>query len=115
MNGESNGGIDVSPDELDEFVANGAVVLDVREEGEWVAGHLAGARHVPLAELPDHVDDLPSTTIVCVCRSGARSRRAALFLTERGLAARNLAGGLLGWAEGGGEMVTSEGGPGVVA
>ena len=54
--------------------------MDVREPFEWDAGHVAGALHVPLAELPGRLaTDLPdrSAPLLLYCRSGARSGRAA--------------------------------------
>jgi rhodanese-related sulfurtransferase len=75
-----------------------AVLIDVRQPGEWDAGHAPMATLIPLAELPDHLDELPKDrVIVCVCRSGARSLRAATFLDEQGFEAVNLTGGMLAW------------------
>jgi rhodanese-related sulfurtransferase len=85
-----------------ELVEGGALLLDVREDNEWESGHAAKATHVSLSEVPDHLDDLADVQlIVCVCRSGARSGRAAAFLVEQGHDAVNLEGGMLAWnAEG---------------
>jgi rhodanese-related sulfurtransferase len=81
-----------------EALANGAVLVDVREDDEWEAGHWAKAVHIPLAELPDHLGELPhDQLIVCVCRSGHRSLRAANFLSEGGFASANLEGGMIAW------------------
>jgi rhodanese-related sulfurtransferase len=88
--------------EAKELLEGGAFLLDVREDNEWESGRAAIARHTPLNDVPDHVDDLPKDRlIVCVCRSGARSGRAAKFLVEQGRDAVNLEGGMLAWnAEG---------------
>jgi len=87
------------------LLRDGALLLDVREDNEWTAGHAPDARHVPLAEVPDHLDDLPvGVTIVCVCRSGARSSRAARFLAEQGRSVVNLEGGMLAWADADGPL-----------
>ncbi len=95
----------VGPDEAQRLGDAGALLLDVREDDEWSAGRAPGARHVPLAELPDHVGDFDGTiSVVCVCRSGARSRRAALFLLEHGVDAVNLEGGMVAWVEAGGPL-----------
>jgi molybdopterin/thiamine biosynthesis adenylyltransferase/rhodanese-related sulfurtransferase len=62
-------------------------VVDVREPFEWDAGHVAGALHVPLADLPARVEaELPDrdAPVLLYCRTGARSGRAALFLASRG-------------------------------
>jgi rhodanese-related sulfurtransferase len=91
---------EVGPTEALELVAEGATLLDVREQSEWRAGHAPAARHLPLAEVPDRVAELrEATLVVCVCRSGARSRRATEFLREEGVAAVNLAGGMTAWAQ----------------
>ena len=89
---------EVSPSEAMELLDDEAVLIDVREATEWDAGHAPMASLIPLAELPDHLDELPhDRLIVCACRSGARSNRAAIFLQENGFDAVNLAGGMLSW------------------
>jgi sulfur-carrier protein adenylyltransferase/sulfurtransferase len=84
----------------------GRVVVDVREPFEWDAGHVSGALHIPLAELPARIgSDLPdrSAPILLYCRSGARSERAAKYLVENGYAdVVNLKALISGWAERGG-------------
>ena len=90
---------DVNVAEALELVASGALLLDVREDSEWEAGRAPQATHVALNDVPDVLDDLPrDRVIVCVCRSGGRSSRAAKFLREQGLDAVNLEGGMLAWA-----------------
>jgi rhodanese-related sulfurtransferase len=88
--------------DVDEAVAElgaGAFLLDVRERDEWLAGHATLATHVALSEVPDRLDELPrDRTIVCVCRAGGRSARAAAFLAEQGFATANLEGGMQAWA-----------------
>ena len=98
-----------------ELVRSGAVLLDVREDNEWQAGRAHGAVHVALGELADHVDDFsPDRPIVCVCRSGVRSKRAGYFLLEQGLEAINLDGGMLAWASEGHDLVGDLGDPVVI-
>lgn len=88
----------VSPSEALELLDGDAILLDVREESEWDAGHAPMASFIPLAELPDHLDELPrDRLIICTCRSGGRSMRAATFLQESGFDTVNLAGGMLSW------------------
>jgi rhodanese-related sulfurtransferase len=82
------------------LVEGDALLLDVRTPEEFDAGHAPMATTIPLSELPDHLDELPrERTIVCVCRSGARSRRAAMFLAEAGFDVANVTGGMVAWAE----------------
>lgn len=78
------------------------VILDVRQPDEFQAGHIAGARLIPLNELPRRMDDLPKDVdILCVCRSGARSGTAVGQLTSAGFRAINLQGGMMGWQSAG--------------
>ena len=76
----------------------GLLVLDVREDDEWQAGHVAGSLHIPLMELGNRYGELPDAeqTLV-VCRVGNRSAYAAGFLIQQGIDAVNLAGGLVAW------------------
>jgi rhodanese-related sulfurtransferase len=73
-------------------------LLDVREPEEYVVGHIAGARLIPLGELPRRIHELPrDREILCVCHSGSRSRAAAQQLMAAGLRSVNLNGGMLAW------------------
>ena len=79
----------------------GAVLLDVREPHEWQAGHPPKSRHIPLSQLPGRAAELPNgRAVVTVCRSGARSARAAAMLAREGREASNLSGGMHAWAGG---------------
>jgi sulfur dioxygenase len=84
----------------------GAVqILDVREPAEFDGplGHIPGAVLIPLGQLPERVFELsPARPLVAVCRSGARSAQATLFLQSAGFErVANLPGGMLRWrAEG---------------
>jgi rhodanese-related sulfurtransferase len=95
-----------------EALGGGALLLDVREDDEWDAGHSPVARHIALSAVPDYIDDLPrDRIIICVCRSGARSARAGQFLLESGFDAVNLEGGMIAWHATGAEMVSDGGEP----
>ena len=73
-----------------------ALLLDVREDDEWAAGHSPVALHVPLGDLPR--SQLPAgCPVLAICRSGNRSATAAALLTARGFRARNVAGGIQAW------------------
>src|SRR5690348_15883182 len=76
------------------------VILDVREPHEYQICNLNGVL-IPLNDLPRRVHELdPSKEMVVHCRSGARSARAVGFLQQAGFAkAKNLAGGILAWAD----------------
>lgn len=83
-------------------------VLDVREPAEWDAGHIDGAVHVPLSQLPDRLAEIEDERpVLCVCAVGARSAHAVLFLRSRGLDAINLHGGMLAWSNAGRPVVVS--------
>jgi rhodanese-related sulfurtransferase len=90
-----------------------ALLLDVREDDEWVAGHIEGARHVPMNEVPQHVQfgelDPSDGPVVVICRSGARSGQVTAWLRQLGFDARNLDGGMVDWAERGRPMVSEQG------
>lgn len=74
------------------------LVLDVREDWEWEAGHIADSVHIPLGELAARVGEVPGDRpVVVVCRSGVRSQMAADAMAEAGWDTANLAGGLLAW------------------
>ena len=90
-------------------------LLDVREQDEWDAGHIAGAQHIPLGQLGARVSEVPrDRTVVTVCRSGARSERAMTGLRGLGYQAENLEGGVTAWARAGLPLTAAGGGPGRV-
>lgn len=82
-----------------------AVVLDVCEPAEYAAGHVAGARNVPLAGLSAESKGLPSNKaqpVIVVCATGARAAKAAGQLKQFGHASVHvLGGGLAAWREAG--------------
>ena len=97
-------------------VSDGATILDVREDDEWAAGHIAGSTHVPMSQIVQRVADVPAADpLVVVCRVGARSAQVAAWLRAQGRDAHNLAGGLLSWTAAGRPLVTPAGEPGGVA
>ena len=75
-------------------------LLDVRSAQEFRQdGHIAGAHLIPLGELSGKLAQLPQDrTVVCICRSGARSSAALNQLAQAGFTnIRNLSGGMMGW------------------
>lgn len=91
-----------------------ALLLDVREDDEWAAGHSPKAVHMPLAQL-DPAAIPAGTPVIAICRSGARSSRAAAILAAAGISVSNLDGGMKAWATAGLPIVTDTGAPGTVA
>lgn len=68
----------------DEVLADGAVVLDVRQPGEFDAGHVRGAVNVALHELPERIDELPEDRELWIhCASGYRASIAAALLDRQ--------------------------------
>jgi rhodanese-related sulfurtransferase len=91
-------------------VPDGAWLLDVREDDEWAAGHIPGARHIGLGQLSARTAEVPQDhPVFVICRSGARSGRAAQALTGAGWQAVNVAGGMQDWAAAGRPMTTDSG------
>lgn len=91
---------EVTPQEGQRLVEEGALLLDVREANEYAEVHARGAQLMPLSSIEEHYESLDKTRdIVVICRSGARSARAAQFLLDRGYHAINLEGGTLAWEE----------------
>ncbi len=77
-------------------------VVDVRLHGEWDAGHIEGALHVPLASLPQRISELPKgKDLVVVCRSGYRSSIAASLIERAGFEhVTDMIGGMDAWSQG---------------
>jgi rhodanese-related sulfurtransferase len=85
-------------------------VLDVREDYEWEAGHIEGATHIPLDQLPEQLNELdPDQDLHVICRSGGRSQRAAQWLVANGYSAVNVSGGMGAWIEAGNPIVSETG------
>jgi rhodanese-related sulfurtransferase len=93
-----------------DLVREGAVLLDVREQGEWNAGHAPQAAHLPLARIGEAAKKVrDGTRVVVVCRSGNRSRSATRSLISMGYDAVNLTGGMAAWDAAGGQVVDRSG------
>lgn len=78
-----------------------ALVLDVREDSEYKAGHVLNAKLIPLGKLKERIGELEKykdQPIVVVCRVGNRSGTACVMLGKQGFTqAYNLAGGVMAW------------------
>jgi rhodanese-related sulfurtransferase len=91
---------EVSRDEAQKLIEEGAQLVDVRAQHEWDAGRIAGATHVPLAELAERASEIdPERPVVLYCRGGNRSSMAASALAEAGYDAAKLTEGIVGWSE----------------
>ena len=90
----------MTPDEVRELVAGGAITLvDVRENGEWAQGHIPGAIHKPLSRLRELAPALPDAKpVVFYCAAGVRSAQAVALCRSLGLGHdTHLAGGVSAW------------------
>ena len=78
-----------------------ALVLDVREDKEFAAGHIPKAKHIPLGQLAGRMKELDKfkdKPILVTCRSGQRSARACGMLKKAGFeTVYNQAGGIIAW------------------
>lgn len=102
--------LEVSVDEASALREAGAFMLDVREDYEWVDGHIPGATWIPLGELASRVDEVPQDQLVVVyCRSGNRSQVGRNTLLEAGFTnVTSMAGGFSTWASSGYKTETGE-------
>lgn len=104
----------ISVSEVAEALEQGSVLLDVRDDIEWVAGHAPDAIHIPLQHLDRAASRLEGKDVLTICRSGRRSSQAAAALKRAGLSARNVSGGMKSWASAGLPVVREGGKEGTV-
>ncbi len=106
---------EVSVASADRLRAEGHLILDVREDDEFAAGHIAGAVHVPLMQIPQRVAELDrDADWLAVCKVGGRSFQATAYLSRLGLRVSNVAGGMDAWADAGLPFESAGAGPGRV-
>lgn len=93
-------------------VTDETYLLDVREEDEWLAGHVEGSVHIAMSELLPRVDEVPKDRdVVVVCKVGARSAQVAAYLAQHGWPdVRNLDGGVVAWVRAGRPLVREDDG-----
>ncbi|MFW5427418.1 MAG: rhodanese-like domain-containing protein [Methylophagaceae bacterium] len=95
---------EISPQQAAEIVeSDAAVIIDVRTQSEWDAGHIPGAIHIPLSEVKGRLDEFKAfegKEIVMQCRSGKRSAAAGKILLAAGYEdVSNLTGGINAWGK----------------
>lgn len=75
-------------------------VIDVREDEEVAQGIIPNAKHIPLGQLDERMDEIDKNQAhYMVCRSGGRSGKACAFLAEQGFDVTNMVGGMLAWED----------------
>ncbi|MFC9589302.1 rhodanese-like domain-containing protein [Streptomyces sp. NPDC056944] len=96
-----------------------ALVLDVREDDEWTAGHVEGALHVPMSDFVARFGEVTEAVAergraFVMCRVGGRSAQVTQYLVQQGFDAVNIDGGMLAWDGAGRPMVAEGGSPAFV-
>jgi rhodanese-related sulfurtransferase len=101
--------------DIPEDLGADGLLLDVREQDEFDAGHAPAAVHIPLHELPHRLSEVLAShaddRVVVICKVGSRSAYGAAFLAAHGVEAVNVADGMLGWARDGRRLVSETGDP----
>ena len=92
--------IDVA--ELAQRQADGAALIDVRSPGEFAEARVPGAHLIPLADVVERIEEVPTDgTVYVICATGARSAKAAQHFRSIGIDAVNVAGGTVAWIDAG--------------
>ena len=93
---------EVSRDEAQKLIEDGAQLIDVRADHEWEVGRIPGATHLPLDQLAARASEVDKERpVVLYCRGGNRSTMAAAALADAGYDAAKLVEGIVGWSEAG--------------
>jgi rhodanese-related sulfurtransferase len=93
---------EIGIDELAQLRDSGIVLVDVREPDEFEQARVPGAKLIPLADVPERVEEIPDDQrVYVICGSGPRSARAVEFLNRQGYDTVNVAGGTKAWLEAG--------------
>lgn len=92
------------------MAAEGAQIVDVREDYERAAGHIPDSSHIELAALTARAQEVDrSRPVIFLCRVGARSAMAASAFAASGYDAYTLSGGLLAWVDAGLPLIPEDG------
>ena len=93
---------EVSINELEQAIASGEKVVDVREDWEFTDGHVPTAKHVALNSIPENLDEFSKESKTwIICQSGGRSMTAANYLEAQGYKVVSVAGGTGAWIQAG--------------
>lgn len=79
------------------------LVLDVREQWEYDAGHIPDITHIPMGEIANRLNEIPTDkTVIVTCQSGGRSSQITNLLRENGYDdVHNMTGGIVSWQNSG--------------
>jgi rhodanese-related sulfurtransferase len=92
----------IDVEELARLRESGIVLVDVREPDEFENFHVPGAQLIPLADVPERIEEIPDDQrVYVICATGGRSGRAVEFLNQQGYDTVNVAGGSKAWLEAG--------------
>jgi rhodanese-related sulfurtransferase len=98
---------DIDIDAFAEAHASGAVVVDVREPGEYLQGHVPGAHLMPMSQIGARFTELDrEARLLIICATGNRSSAITEALRGAGFDAWNVAGGTVAWARAGRPLET---------
>ena len=72
---------------IQEFIAKGAIIIDVRSPGEFSGGHIKGSKNIPLNEISSKIDEIKKQNkpVITCCASGMRSSQATSILKQNGI------------------------------
>ncbi|MBD7965416.1 rhodanese-like domain-containing protein [Fictibacillus norfolkensis] len=90
----------IEPNEVERSLndGNNLNIIDVRENDEVAQGMIPTAKHIPLGEISDRINELDrDKEYVMVCRSGKRSEKACAILASHNINVINMTGGMLSW------------------
>ena len=93
---------EIGVEELARLRETGVVLVDVREPDEYESFHVPGAQLVPLSDVAERIEDIPSDErVYVICAVGNRSAKAVDYLNRQGYDTVNVAGGSNAWLEAG--------------
>ena len=105
----------VQPNEVENFIQEGCVLVDVREIDEWISGHHVDAIHIPMGEIMENMNSFhQNEKYIFVCRSGSRSARVTNYMISQDIEAYNMSGGMKELRNFTKKIYDSEGNPGQI-
>jgi rhodanese-related sulfurtransferase len=93
---------EIDIDELARLREAGVVLVDVRQPDEYETVRVPGAQLIPLVDVPERIEEIPSDErVYVICAGGGRSAKAVEYLNNQGYDTVNVAGGTKAWLEAG--------------